>query len=69
MDAFLGQRPEKLSPASAVFTVAWVWCRHVMVSDEEVLKSFLRGVVAMEVSSAERSLVNDWAPSCGEVLC
>ena len=52
-----------------MFTVAWVWYRHAVVSDEEVLKSFLRGVVATEVASAERSLVSNSAPMCGDVLC
>lgn len=40
-----------------------------MISDEEVSKSFLRGMVTTEATSADRSLVTGSAPSHGEVLC
>lgn len=52
---FPAWRPEKYTPASVTITGAWVQHReHVMVSEQEVLKSFLGGMVTAEVLLLQR---------------
>lgn len=41
---------------------------HAVISDAEVSKRFLRGMVTTAVTSADQRLVSDSAPSHGEVL-